>query len=146
MINLTLVPIVILKHSLIFVQVIISEFQGQERDIVILSCVRTDATGFLKSRNRLNVALTRARHSLFIIGDARCLSKVSILHVCRFRYFFHNLYKTTEEKPFLLFQYLYFIYGPFFNSYFRWTCGIVLSRMLQMTTINLTLIQILGLI
>ncbi|ODM99051.1 putative helicase senataxin [Orchesella cincta] len=50
-------------------------FQGQERDIIILSCVRTEATGFLKSATRLNVALTRAKHSMYIIGDLNCLSK-----------------------------------------------------------------------
>lgn len=51
-------------------------FQGQEKDIIIISCVRTDATGFLKNPNRLNVALTRAKHSLYIIGDTGCLSQV----------------------------------------------------------------------
>jgi senataxin len=53
-------------------------FQGQEKDIIILSCVRggtTDGTGigFLSDVRRMNVALTRAKSSLFILGDAKAL-------------------------------------------------------------------------
>jgi len=50
-------------------------FQGKEKDIIIISCVRTDDTGFLKNKKRLNVALTRAKHSLLIVGDAHCLKR-----------------------------------------------------------------------
>jgi senataxin len=56
----------------------VDSFQGREKDIIIISCVRTDDTGFLKNSKRLNVALTRARHSLLIVGDAECLKKVGI--------------------------------------------------------------------
>ncbi|KAI1305860.1 putative helicase senataxin [Halotydeus destructor] len=54
----------------------IDGFQGQEKDVIILSCVRsfengqTGGIGFLGSTKRLNVALTRARYAL-----VACVSK-----------------------------------------------------------------------
>ena len=56
-------------------------FQGQERDIVILSCVRafdstqTGTIGFLRSQQRLNVALTRAKSALYICINAKSFTK-----------------------------------------------------------------------
>ena len=50
--------------------------QGDERDIIIFSCVRADEfgeIGFLKEGNRLNVALTRAKEFLFVFGNAERL-------------------------------------------------------------------------
>lgn len=44
-------------------------FQGQEADLVLLSMVNNERDGFLDSPNRLNVAITRARYQLVIIGD-----------------------------------------------------------------------------
>ncbi|MDD3051893.1 MAG: C-terminal helicase domain-containing protein, partial [Candidatus Cloacimonetes bacterium] len=43
-------------------------FQGQEADIVFLSMVNTYRDGFLDTPNRLNVAITRARHQMVIVG------------------------------------------------------------------------------
>ncbi|OWM65616.1 hypothetical protein CDL15_Pgr017113 [Punica granatum] len=51
-------------------------FQGGEQDIVILSTVRSNhrgSIGFLANRNRTNVALTRARYCLWILGNQRTL-------------------------------------------------------------------------
>lgn len=48
----------------------VDAFQGGERDIIIISCARTSAVGFTDNAERLNVALTRARHHLIIIGNA----------------------------------------------------------------------------
>lgn len=46
----------------------VDSFQGQEADIVIISTVRTKAIGFIDDRQRLNVALTRAKQVLRIVG------------------------------------------------------------------------------
>ncbi|MEL6252555.1 MAG: AAA domain-containing protein [Bacteroidota bacterium] len=53
-------------------------FQGQERDIIYISLVRSNAKGeigFLKDIRRMNVALTRARKRLVVIGDSATLGK-----------------------------------------------------------------------
>jgi len=55
----------------------VDAFQGAERDIIILSCVRSNSSGelgFLTNANRLNVALTRAKFCMCIIGSAASLS------------------------------------------------------------------------
>ncbi|KAE8773370.1 putative ATP-dependent helicase [Hordeum vulgare] len=52
-------------------------FQGNEEDVIILSTVRSNDTGsggFLSNWRRANVALTRARHCLWILGNAATLS------------------------------------------------------------------------
>lgn len=51
-------------------------FQGQEKDIIIFSCVRAEnntGVGFLADIRRMNVALTRARSSLWIVGSVDAL-------------------------------------------------------------------------
>lgn len=53
----------------------VDRFQGQEADLVILSFAKGYATSFLRSPNRLNVALTRARHRRVIIGDRKGLER-----------------------------------------------------------------------
>ena len=47
----------------------VDSMQGREADIVFLSMVRTRYYGFLDSPNRLNVAITRSRYQLVILGD-----------------------------------------------------------------------------
>lgn len=52
-------------------------FQGQERDIILISLVRSNEhgqIGFLNDLRRMNVAMTRARMKLIIIGDASTLT------------------------------------------------------------------------
>jgi superfamily I DNA and/or RNA helicase len=51
----------------------IDGFQGQERDLVYISLVRSNSKceiGFLKDYRRMNVAMTRARKKLIIVGDS----------------------------------------------------------------------------
>lgn len=47
-------------------------FQGRQKDCILVTCVRANSTqgsiGFLASLQRLNVTITRARYSLFILG------------------------------------------------------------------------------
>ena len=48
-------------------------FQGQERDMVYISLVRSNESGeigFLSDERRMNVALTRAKRKLVVIGDS----------------------------------------------------------------------------
>ncbi|MGP1577166.1 MAG: AAA domain-containing protein [Treponema sp.] len=47
----------------------VDKFQGHEADIVFLSMVQTKRIGFMDNPNRLNVAVTRAKFQLVIIGD-----------------------------------------------------------------------------
>lgn len=47
--------------------------QGAERDIMILSTVRSSKLGFIDSARRLNVAITRAKRHLIIVGVAPVL-------------------------------------------------------------------------
>jgi len=54
----------------------VDNYQGEENHIIILSLVRNNAKnniGFLKSANRVCVALSRAQHGLFIFGNAPVL-------------------------------------------------------------------------
>ncbi|KAI3778685.1 hypothetical protein L2E82_08068 [Cichorium intybus] len=56
----------------------IDGFQGGEEDIIILSTVRSNShgsVGFISSPQRTNVALTRARHCLWILGNERTLAR-----------------------------------------------------------------------
>jgi superfamily I DNA and/or RNA helicase len=58
----------------------IDSFQGQERDVIYLSLVRSNdrsEIGFLKDYRRMNVAMTRARMKLVIIGDSATLGNDS---------------------------------------------------------------------
>ena len=48
----------------------VDSFQGQEADAIVLSMVRDEHIGFWSDPRRLNVALTRAKHCLRIVGNA----------------------------------------------------------------------------
>ena len=66
-------------------------FQGQERDIILISMVRSNdegQIGFLRDLRRMNVAITRARMKLIVIGNSQTL--------CRNR-FYDSLKKYIEQ-------------------------------------------------
>ena len=53
-------------------------FQGMEKEYIIISTVRSNVSGnigFLTSTKRLNVALTRAKKGVIILGNAECLAR-----------------------------------------------------------------------
>ncbi|OQV17667.1 Regulator of nonsense transcripts 1-like protein [Hypsibius exemplaris] len=61
----------------------VDAFQGREKDYIILSCVRSGhvkstSVGFLADERRLNVALTRARKGVIIVGNRGLLEKCEI--------------------------------------------------------------------
>ena len=66
-------------------------FQGQERDVILISLVRANDTGqigFLRDLRRMNVAITRARMKLFILGDAPTMTRHP---------FYRQLYNYIQE-------------------------------------------------
>lgn len=70
----------------------IDSFQGQERDLVYISLVRSNSKneiGFLKDYRRLNVAMTRAKKKLVIAGDSATLASDK---------FFQDFIEFTEKK------------------------------------------------
>lgn len=66
-------------------------FQGQERDVILISLVRANEDGqigFLNDLRRMNVAMTRARMKLIILGDASTLTRHA---------FYEALYRYIES-------------------------------------------------
>jgi len=56
----------------------VDSFQGREKDFIILSCVRSNehqGIGFLSDPRRMNVALTRARYGVIVLGNPRILAR-----------------------------------------------------------------------
>ena len=49
-------------------------FQGGEKDVIILSTVRTSESQFMDNQPRVNVALTRAKRHLIILGNRNVFS------------------------------------------------------------------------
>ena len=57
----------------------VDNFQGDERDIIILSLVRSNPErSFMTTFNRINVAMSRARCLLIIVGHAKAFSSLRI--------------------------------------------------------------------
>ena len=56
----------------------VDAYQGREKDIIIISCVRGSqerTLGFLNDYRRMNVAITRAIHFLWVVGNSRTLER-----------------------------------------------------------------------
>ncbi|CAK7338865.1 unnamed protein product [Dovyalis caffra] len=78
-------------------------FQGGEEDVIIISTVRSNdkgSVGFVSNRQRANVALTRARHCLWILGNAASLVRSDsiwkkLVNDAKDRQCFHN---ADEDK------------------------------------------------
>ena len=79
----------------------IDGFQGREKEAVVLSLVRSNAigeVGFLADVRRMNVALTRARRKLVVVGDSATLSVVPFYQRL-FEYFEANgAYSTVWDE------------------------------------------------
>ena len=77
-------------------------FQGREKEVVVLSLVRSNTEGeigFLADVRRMNVALTRARRKLLVVGDSATLA-VLPFYQRLFEYFEAiGAYRTVWEEP-----------------------------------------------
>jgi regulator of nonsense transcripts 1 len=78
----------------------VDAFQGREKDIIIFSCVRSNekqGIGFLRDARRLNVALTRAKYGLIILGNPQVLANDSLLWYDLIQHF--RAYELLMEGP-----------------------------------------------
>lgn len=81
-------PTVLIVNGIMIATV--DAFQGREEDFVIFSCVRSNNfgnVGFLKDRRRLNVALTRARYGMIMVGNKLCLQQADPLWCALMRHY-----------------------------------------------------------
>lgn len=81
-------------------------FQGRERDIIIFSCVRASpegGIGFLSDIRRMNVGLTRAKSSLYVLGNANSLIRNklwgSLVQDAKTRGLFTEVNKNLFSQP-----------------------------------------------
>ncbi|KAJ6634230.1 Helicase sen1, partial [Pseudolycoriella hygida] len=85
----------------------IDSCQGQERDIVIISIARTRGIGFLAIKQRLNVALTRAKKMLILCGNFDSLQNhpmwTSLLDDARKRKMYVQLPTVNDDSLFTYF-------------------------------------------
>jgi len=78
----------------------IDSFQGQEQDTIIVSLVRSNDDGdigFLKDYRRMNVAITRAKEQLFVIGDSATIGADSFYNAFLTYVEQHGAYRTVWE-------------------------------------------------
>ena len=62
----------------------VDKFQGKEADMVLLGFTKFSKNAFYNSPNRLNVALTRAKHKLILFGDKKTLEEKAKLDALRY--------------------------------------------------------------
>ena len=78
----------------------IDSFQGQEKEVIILSLVRSNddgEIGFLKDYRRMNVAITRAKEQLFVIGDSATIGADAFYNAFLSYVEKQGIYKTVWE-------------------------------------------------
>ena len=56
----------------------VDAFQGREKDVIIFSVTSTGNMDFVSNPNRLNVAFTRAKKKLIVVGNGRAIYKLRI--------------------------------------------------------------------
>ena len=77
-------------------------FQGREKEAVLISLVRSNATGeigFLGDTRRMNVALTRARRKLIVVGDSATLGGHDFYHALLEYFESIGAYRSVWEEP-----------------------------------------------
>ncbi len=77
-------------------------FQGREKEAVLISCVRSNPTceiGFLADTRRMNVALTRARRKLIVVGDSATLGGHAFYAALLAYFESIGAYRTVWEEP-----------------------------------------------
>jgi superfamily I DNA and/or RNA helicase len=78
----------------------IDSFQGQENEIIIVSLVRSNdeqEIGFLKDYRRMNVAMTRAKEQLIVIGDSATIGADGFYNAFLTYVEQHGTYRTAWE-------------------------------------------------
>ncbi len=76
----------------------VDDFQGDERDIIILSLVRSRESQFLSDYRRINVAISRARRLLIIVGNRTALEQMRVDMDGRSQPVYRNILKSIERK------------------------------------------------
>ena len=90
-----------LQDYMAYIQInTIDSFQGQEKDLILISLARSNdrqEIGFLAEERRMNVAITRAKKQLIIIGDSSTISKNKfyndLITYCEAGNGYHSIYE-----------------------------------------------------
>jgi superfamily I DNA and/or RNA helicase len=96
---------VLKPHLPVFTINTVDAFQGQERDIIAISLVRSNEkgeVGFLGDIRRMNVAMTRAKKKLIIVGDSATLGShpfyMELLDFMQLRGFYKSAWEVMENS------------------------------------------------
>ncbi len=76
----------------------VDDFQGDERDIIILSLVRSRDSQFLSDYRRINVAISRARRLLIIVGNKTALERIKANMDGKDRMVYRDILRSIERK------------------------------------------------